>query len=342
MARKTRHNDIVTPELLAQVNSENVQLLDEFVNYLKSLQRSNATIEQYIYDIRIAFVWNLQFNNNKFFVDWTKRNVVAYQNWLLNTNGNSPARVRRLKAALSSMSNFIENVMDDEFPQFRNIINKIESPINQPVREKSVFTDEEILPLLDKLTESKQYDKACLIALAYCSGRRKSELVRFKVSDFGDDHLVCDGALYKSDPIKTKGRGINGKMLNCFTLAKQFKPYFDNWMADREQKGIESIWLFPNVDNPDEHMKTSRINSWVESINRKYLDTPLYMHSLRHAIVGRFKKAGIPDSVIQQYIGWEDISMVSVYNDLGADEELSMYFSSDGVNAPKQRGFDEI
>ena len=341
MARKTRHNEIVTPELLAQVNSENIQLLDEFVNYLKSLQRSNATIEQYIYDIHIAFVWNLQFNNNKFFVDWTKRNVVAYQNWLLNTNGNSPARVRRLKAALSSLSNFIENVMDDEFPQFRNIINKIESPVNQPVREKSIFGDEEILLLLDRLTETEQYDKACLIALAYCSGRRKSELIRFRVSDFGDDHLVCDGALYKSDPIKTKGRGVNGKMLNCFTLAKQFKPYFDNWMADREQKGIDSIWLFPNIDNPEEHMKVSRVNSWVESMNR-YLDTPLYMHALRHSAVSRFKRAGIPDSVIQQYIGWEDISMVSVYNDLGADEELGMYFTSEGITAPKQRGFDEI
>lgn len=341
MARKTRHNEIVTPELLAQVNSENIQLLNEFVDYLKSLQRSNATIEQYVYDIHIAFVWNLQFNGNKFFVEWTKRNVVAYQNWLLNTNGNSPARVRRLKAALSSLSNFIENVMDDEFPQFRNIINKIESPVNQPVREKSVLGDDEILPLLDKLTETKQYDKACLIALAYCSGRRKAELIRFKVSDFGDDHLVCDGALYKSDPIKTKGRGVNGKMLNCFTLAKQFKPYFDNWMEDRKRKGIESQWLFPDSNNPEEHMGVPRVNSWVESINR-YLDVPVYMHAFRHAAVSRFKRAGIPDSVIQQYIGWEDISMVSVYNDLGADEELGMYFTAEGITAPKQRGFDEI
>ena len=42
-------------------------------------------------------------------MNWTKRNIVAYQNWLLNSNENSPARIRRLKAALSSMSNFIDN-----------------------------------------------------------------------------------------------------------------------------------------------------------------------------------------------------------------------------------------
>lgn len=341
MARKTRHNEIVTPELLAQVNSENIQLLNEFVDYLKSLQRSNATIEQYVYDIHIAFVWNLQFNGNKFFVEWTKRNVVAYQNWLLNINGNSPARVRRLKAALSSLSNFIENVMDDEFPQFRNIINKIESPINQPVREKSVFTEEQIKKLLDYLTEKKQYDRACVVALAVYSGRRKAELVRFKVSDFTSAHLVCDGALYKSDPIKTKGRGVGGKLLNCFTLAKQFDPYLRNWLDYREQNGIESEWLFPSSTNPKEHMAISTLNSWTVSFT-KILGEDFYFHACRHFCTSAFKRAGIPDSVIQQYIGWEDISMVSVYNDLGADEELGMYFTAEGITAPKQRGFDEI
>jgi len=341
VARKTKHNDIVTPELLAQVNSDNIQLLNEFVDYLRSLQRSNATIEQYIYDIRIAFVWNLQFNNNKFFVEWTKRNVVAYQNWLLNTNGNSPARVRRLKAALSSLSNFIENVMDDEFPQFRNIINKIESPANQPVREKSVFSEDQIKELLSYLTEHKYYDRACAVALAVYSGRRKSELVRFKVSDFDESHLVCDGALYKSDPIKTKGRGVGGKMLNCFTLAKQFDPYLKNWLAFREQKGIDSEWLFPNPANPSQHLASSALSGWTDGFT-KILGEDFYFHACRHFCTSAFKRAGIPDSVIQQYIGWEDISMVSIYNDLGADEELGMYFTADGITAPKQRGFDEI
>lgn len=51
-------------------------------------------------------------------------------------NGNSPARVRRVKAALSSLSNYIENILDDEYEDFRPIIRKIENPQNTPVREK--------------------------------------------------------------------------------------------------------------------------------------------------------------------------------------------------------------
>ena len=341
MGRKTKQNSIVSPELLAQVNPENIQLMNDFVDYLKSLQRSQGTIDQYINDLKIAFVWCLEHNSNKFFVNWTKRNIVAYQNWLLNENENSPARVRRLKAALSSLSNFIENVLDDEYPNFRNIINKIESPVNQPVREKTVLTDEQIDGLLQFLTDKKFYDRACVLALAVYSGRRKAELVRFKVSDFDDSHLVCDGALYKSAPIKTKGRGVNGKMLECFTLAKQFKPYFDNWMAYREQNGIDSEWLFPNVNKPEEHIQTTTLSAWAAGFS-KYLGEVFYFHACRHYCVSRFKRAGIPDTVIQQYIGWSDISMVPVYTDLDADEQLGMYFNQDGITAPKQTGFDNL
>ena len=122
MARKTRMNSITSPELLSQVNKDNQTLLRDFLDYLRAVQRSETTINGYENDIQIAWVWCLQHNDNKFFVDWTKRNVLAYQNWLLNSNENSPARIRRLKAALSSLSNYITSVLDDEYPTFSNII----------------------------------------------------------------------------------------------------------------------------------------------------------------------------------------------------------------------------
>lgn len=341
MPRKTIRNLITSPELLAQINPENQQLVDDFLSYLRSIQRSETTIAGYLNDINIAMVWNLQCNGNKPFVDWTKRNVVAYQNWLLNDNKNSPARVKRLKASLSSMSNYICNVLDDEFPNFKNIINKVESPVNAPVREKSIFTEEQIDELLEQLTENKRYDKACALALALYSGRRKAELLRFKVSDFGEDHLTCGGALYRSDPIKTKGRGIQGKMLECFCLAKKFKPYFDNWMQFRKENGIESIWLFPDRECPEEPMKITTLNSWAETFSRQ-IGTDFYWHAMRHMTVTNFKRFGIPDTVIQSYIGWSDLSMVSIYSDLKADEQLSMYFNEDGMVKPETKTLAEI
>lgn len=341
MARKTKMNNITTPELLTQVNTKNTVLLRDFLDYLRSVQRSETTIAGYENDIQIAWVWNLLHNDNAFYVDWTKRQIVKYQNWLLNENGNSPARIKRLKASLSSLGNYIEGVLDDEYPNYRNIINKVESPVNQPVREKTVFTDEQINTLLNTLTTKGHHDKACAVALALYSGRRKSELLRFRVSDFSDDNLVCGGSLYKTGKIRTKGRGVQGKQLECFCLAKQFKPYLDMWMNYREEHGIHSEWLFPSKTNPDEQMGISTMNSWATTFSN-ILGVDFYWHAMRHMTVTNFIRAGIPDTVIQQYIGWSDISMVPVYSDIQADEQLSMYFNESGVSLPAQKSLSDL
>lgn len=340
MARSTKMNSITSPELLRQVNPQNKQLLIDFLDYLRSVQRSETTIAGYDNDIQIAWVWCLQNNDNKFFVDWTKRNIVSYQNWLLNNNENSPARIRRLKAALSSLSNYIEGVLDDEFPKFRNIINKVENPINRPVREKTVWEDDELDKLLDRLVEKKDYEKACYLALAMYSGRRKSELCRFKVSDFTDERLVCGGALYKSAPIKTKGQG-GGKLIPCYTLAKKFKPYLDHWIEYRQKNGIESEWLFPDKKNPKEYVPISTINSWSNTFSR-LSGRPAYIHSLRHYFTTSLAKAGIPDGVIQSIVAWESSDMVRLYTDLDADEQIGMYFQDGDIVVPNKKGFSDI
>lgn len=333
-------NIITSPELLAQVNPDNIQLLEDFLNYLRSVQRSETTIAGYKNDIEIAWVWCLQYNKNTYFVNWTKRNIVAYQNWLLNNNENSPARIRRLKAALSSLSNFIENVLDDEYPNFRNIINKVESPVNRPVREKTVWEEEDLNELLNKLIEAKQFEKACYLALAMYSGRRKAELCRFRVSDFTDDRLVCGGALYKSAPMKTKGTG-GGKMICCYTLAKKFKPYLEMWMNERNNKSIESEWLFPDKADYSTHMSISTANSWALTYS-KITNKPCYIHSLRHFFTTSLARAGLPDSVIQSIVAWESSDMVKVYKDIDSDEEIGMYFKDGELLIPEKKTLSDL
>ena len=238
------------------------------------------------------------------------------------------------------MSNFIENILDDEFPNFRNIINKVESPANKPVREKTVWEDSELESLLNKLVERKDYEKACYLALAMYSGRRKSELCRFKISDFNNDKLVCDGALYKSDLIKTKGKS-GGKMINCYTLAKKFKPYLDMWRNIRLDKYGDSEWLFPDAKNPNEHIQISTINSWSNTFSR-LSGKPAYIHSLRHYFTTSLAKAGIPDGVIQSIVAWESSDMVQLYKDIDADEQIGMYFKDGDIVAPEQKGLGDL
>lgn len=260
---------------------------------------------------------------------------------MLNENENSPARVRRLKAALSSLSNYIEAILDDEFPSFRNIINKVESPINRPVREKTVLTTEELQSILDTLVEKKRYELACFVALAAFGGRRKSEICRFKVSDFDDDKLVCGGSLWRSLPMKTKGRGTQGKILNVYTLAKPFRPYLELWMNERKVLGIESEWLFPSGDDPTKQLSSSTVDSWANTLSR-LSGRDFYFHALRHYYTTYLSDSGLPDSVIKEIQGWSDLSMVSVYVDRSTESTLEMFFDADGFKNTEKKGLDDL
>jgi len=341
MGRMTVMNTITNSELIAQINPENMRLKEDFLEYLRSIKRSRGTIKGYANDLDIFFVWIMKNAGNKTFPKITKRDLVNYQNWLSEENKNSPARIRRLKAAISSLSNYVENILDeeDDYKGFRSIVKKIENPALQPVREKTVWEDAELEDLLSKLIEYKKYEKACFLALAMYGGRRKAELARFKVSDFDDDKLVCDGALYKSAPILTKGRG-GGKYINCYTLAKKFKPYFDLWMNDRKERGINSEWLFPG-ETEEEHISISSLNSWAETFS-KMTGKDFYTHSLRHYFTTSLARAGIPDGVIQTIVCWDSADMVRIYKDIGADEEIGMYFKDGDISIPEKKGLGDI
>lgn len=330
MARRVIQHHWTTPEVKAQFNPENLKFQEQWFLHLAATDHSSNTITCYRQNLNVIWYWNLMFNNNKRFIEWDKPDIIAFQHWSINECNHSPARIRNLKSTIASMSNFVENILDRQYPEFRKVTHKIPSPINRPVLEKSIFHMHDINKLLGYLTFTCQYEKACCLALAVCSGRRKSELLRFKLSDFTEDKLVCDGALYKSAPIRTKGRGKDGKPLECFVLAKQFTPYLDRWVKYRERHNINSEWLFPSPKDYTKHKSDSSLDDWAGQFSIPLQDN-FYWHSMRHLIVTAFKKAGIPDSVIKEYIGWDSIDMVSTYTDLEAEEQLAMYFNADGT-----------
>lgn len=340
MARSTVYNQITSPEKIAQINSENKALIDDFLDYLESVGRAETTIKNYRADLLIFFCWCLDELDNKSFVKVTKREIARFQNHAMKVWGWSSNRLRTVKAALSSLGNYIEAILDEEYEDFRSIVRKVESPPKQLVREKTVWSDDELEALMNKLVERGEFEKACFVALGTYSGRRKSELCRFKVSDFDDDKLVCDGALYKSEPIKTKGRG-GGKYIPCYTLAKKFKPFFDLWMNYRKENGIESEWLFPRRGNPEEQLNTSTVDGWVESFS-VLSGKDYYAHSLRHAYTTSLSKAGIPDSVIQALVGWENADMVRLYDDTPKDEQIGAYFKNGDIVAKNEKSISDL
>lgn len=336
MGRTTVYNNITNEQNISKINKKNISLMNDFLDYLVSIDRSPNSIKGYKNDLLIFFCWNLENNENKYFVDLTKREIAKFQKHAISEWGWSSNRLSRVKSALSSMSNYIENILDDEIENYRPIIRKVESPVKQPVREKTIITDQEVDDVLQRLVDDKKYQIACAFALAAFGGARKSELLRYKVSYFDDENIMSDASLYKSpEQIQTKGRGSSGKMLVKYTLL-DFKKYYDLWMNERKEKNmLNNEYLF--IKRNGETMTVSGLDSYAETIS-KYLGKPFYFHSLRHQLCSRLFRIGLPADIIQEYFGWASVDMLQVYNDNDAADSFGKFFTKDGIKGSNVKG----
>lgn len=344
MGRETVNNGVyLDSEKLKKINPENLELLKDFKEYLESIDRAEGTIDGYMSDSNLVFSWLLDNAKNKHFTEITKRDIIKFQNYLMTDLKLGAGRVRRIRAFMSSMSNFIESVLDDEYPDFRNIISKIPAPTNNPVRKKTVLEDEQVQELLDYLVEKQQYQKACALALAWASGSRKSEILRFKVSYFVEENKLFGGSLYKTpEKMKTKGRGKAGKLLDRYVLVSKFKPYFDLWMKEREELGIDMDELFiSNYRKNPVPMKTGALDNYAEMFS-KYLGVDFYFHCLRHNFTTGLSKAKIPHNVIKEIVGWSSLDMVQIYDDSSIDDKLGDYFGEDGIKVVESKGLSDL
>jgi site-specific recombinase XerD len=322
MPRKTFKKVIVTDELLKQVSAENLKLVEQFLKE-KSTRASDVTIKNYRSDANIFFVWNLEYNENKFFVDIRKLEFADFFSFTTNELKWGSARNNRMRSFLSSLSIFIEKFMDDKYPNFRNIILKtIDSVPKEARREKTVLSNKQVENLLSYLLETDK-QKACFIALAVYSGARFSELLRFTTDLIDENHTAFEGIFLETTrQIRTKGRGKTGKLLHKYILKDKFMPYYSAWLEERksimEKTKREHDNLFIRPDGLPASAGTVR--SWISSIDR-YLGVNFYIHSCRHFLCTELTRKKIPQAFIQFLFGWSSAEMYSIYNDLTAKDQ---------------------
>ena len=323
MARKTVYNNLVTEEQWKEVNEENKILLQDFIDYLISIGRSEETVVQYKNDIRIFMTWYVLKGRNKHFTEIKKREVVAFQNHLMTTCGMSSARIRRLRSSISSLSNYIENILDDEYPDFRNIINKIEAPVLTAVREKTILTFEECERVANQLILDDNMQLACLLMFACYSGLRKQELTRLLLKDFTTEiNMALGDNFYKTSPIKVKGRG--NRTENKFVWNKVDK-YLKLWLKQRQELGIECEYLFcREIGGKYGKLIVSSMNSFAKTLERYFQDA-IYWHSFRHVIATELTRSNLPIDVVQFLLGHKSSETTKIYIDISSEEGMDKF-----------------
>jgi len=343
MGRKTVYNyKLVTNEVWEQVNPDNKDLMEDFMVYLGSIGRSQKTITQYKNDLKIFFCWYVKNGKNKFFVDITKREIMRYQGFLIGTCKMSSSRVRRLRSSLSSLSGYVENMLDEDFPDFRNIVNKIEAPAQNPVRDKLVFKIDKCLKVCDELMKQDAQASA-LFAVACFSGLRKSELTRLKYEDFTTNkNMALDGGFYVTSKIKIKGKG--DRLEKKFVWVKCDK-WLQNWIKYREDNGINSEYLFCYQKDEEWHqLDKSQMDGFVYKIE-KFFDGNFYFHACRHFFASFLTESGIPLRICQFLLSHKSSEVTQLYIDIDEEDNLNGFedfFTGKANKAEKGKSLNDL
>jgi site-specific recombinase XerD len=301
MGRKTFRKITTSEELINQINTKNKKIIERFLKE-KNTRCSDGTIEAYQSDLNIFFVWNLQENENRFFVEIKKIQFADFFSYCVSELKWGSARFSRMKSCLSTLSEFIVKYYDEEYPTFRNVILKaIESMPKNPTREKTILSEKQINDLLNhlKVTLNKPQE-ACLLALAIGSGARIAELARFTTDIIDENNTAFEDMFLETlKPIKTKGRTKTGKLLIKYIIKDIFMPYYSDWLVEREkimkENNKEHTSIFIKRDGEPATVDTLRC--WMEKWD-KYLDVPFYAHALRHYIVTHLTRLGLGSDFI--------------------------------------------
>ena len=206
------------------------------------------------------------------------------------------------------------------------LLQKIEKPSKEAVREKTVLKEEDIDKIFAVLEEENRIQEQCLLALMMGSGARISELVRFNVSMIDENHTAFEGLfLETTEEMQVKGRGVNGKHIERYIIKDLFLPYLKKWLPLREEimnkTGQNHDCLF--IKENGEPAAVSTIRSWMEKWD-DVLDKHLYAHSMRHFWTTYLLGVGLEKELVQELQQWSSDSLVNLYNDATAKDRKTI------------------
>ena len=325
-----RHAVCATKEAKEKITKINLRIMKQFLCGLAESGKSQRTQQLYRIDLQFALVWNAQHNKNKRITLWTREDVLRFQKWMVQERGMSPQRVIMVRKVLSRLYEY-EKARHPGDPQYSNPIRFVDAP-SSDARFKhvaSVLHGEEVERLLSALVEKKKYLWACYVALGVASGCKRRELQRFQAAQ-----LPAEG----EEPEFFKAVGfdpeIDGRWKIYHYINWKFcAPYVRLWQEEMRRRGIESRWLFPQMERPGEPVTEEMVYDWARKWQKQHpgiLSERFCTDAMRPLYLENLLRVGVPETVIRK---------VKKYWILTSEEEadlLRRFQKIEGVIAPKK------
>lgn len=277
MARGRVYNVIATEEELQNVNQKNLELYESWEMYLRAASRTPGTIKNYKCDVvSVFFGWLMKNMDNKDISEITPKDILIFQDYLMNELQMSPNRVIRIKDSLGSFGNYLRDFEGIE--TFHPAVRAVPKPKTVLVREVTELTDEDVKIIFDGLIEERKYMDACAVAMVLYGGLRKNDLPQIKAQWFNKNHI--EGEFYKSPKkIKTK----NDKDVYVFLFKKEVDRYLYLWK--KERKALAKRQIF--TEEGEEYLFIRRVDGrWTQILDTNFLAVSNHVNAI-------LQKAGI-------------------------------------------------
>lgn len=307
--------DAVTQEQWEEVNEFNRNLVESFLS--DSVELSPKSKKAYESNLKIWFVWVKDHLNNKQQIDIKPLEYKRFQNWMVN-RGCSSSDTNNKRAAISSLNGYIEIYYHDEYPTFRNFINKsIKRPPKNIVREKIPLTKEEFHHLVEVLRERNEYQMVAYVLFTFDAGCRREEsrqltkdiitfepIIKKKITrDEDGNEVETDVKMYYTRPIRCKG----GK-IRKLVFGEEAMDAMKKWIEVRGNDDCPYMFV-TKYGGEIRQIGETTFNNWFTNTISPIVGRSLHPHSLR---ASRATQAVVEDGKdvesVRQLLGHEDSS----------------------------------
>ena len=328
----------ITEEEWAQVNEFNSMILDDFL--CNSAELSPKTRGAYESNLKLWFKWLKDNLHTKSQLNITPLDFKKFQNWMLN-RGCSSSDINNKRAAISSLNGYIEIYYHDEYPSFRNFINKsIKRPPKNVVNEKNPLTKEEFNHLIDVLTEREEWQKIAYLVFTLDTGCRRAES-RQLLKEVINAHPIKRGKMihhedgseeykeaifYQTHPIRCKGAGVTGKVRR-FTFSEKTMSALKKWLEVRGEDDCPYMFI-TNYGGGVHQVSETLFNTWATNVFSAIVGRRVHPHQMRSSRATQLAvEDGVAIEVVQKLLGHENASTTSGYIVRDETEDLDeLYF----------------
>jgi integrase len=310
----------VTAEMWKQVNSEFRELVEEFVSVQN---HSPQTKKQYISSLK-QFGWYVKDSmNNKALHKISKRDFLRYISYLRDNRKMSSSGMGMKKAAVSSLCNYIENVIVgeedyDDFKLFRNFTRGLPAIPKNVVYEKVKVTYDEYQEMMKVLEEDENYLGMAWLAFAFNVGARRSEIVQFKSEITTYDFPEESNFVY-SHNVRLKGRGEDGKV-EPYMINREAMQYINLWL---EKRGYDHEYIFTTKYNGEiQQMSPSWADYFCTHTLSDILGRRINPHLFKASCITHLLESGIKLELVSKFVAHhENVATTIAHYDLRDFEE---------------------